>query len=253
MKTNIIHNLDILDLLPTISTESIDLVVTDPPYKIIAGGVKSSLSGVLSTYISDGTKCSDKWLKKGCGVPSAVKSGKMFKHNDILFKDWLPDIFRVLKQNTHCYIMINSRNFKEMQQECENVGFKFQNLLIWDKCNVTPNKYYMQGYECILMLRKGNAKNINNLGTSNILKVPNNIGNKNHPTEKPIELMKILIENSSNENDIVLEPFMGVGSTCIASKKLKRQYIGCEIDKTYFDIAQHRINETSPNLITTLF
>lgn len=54
--------------------------------------------------------------------------------------------------------------------------------------------------------------------------------------------MKILIENSSNENDIVLDPFMGIGSTCIASKELNRRYIGIEIEDKYFNIAQERIN-----------
>ena len=70
----------------------------------------------------------------------------------------------------------------------------------------------MGGYELILMLRKGGAKPINNMGTSNIIKIPNIIGKKQHPTEKPIKLMEVLIENSSNEGDLVLDPFMGSGS-----------------------------------------
>lgn len=91
------------------------------------------------------------------------------------------------------------------------------------------------------MLRKGKAKKINNLGTKNILRVPNIIRNKKHPTEKPAELMQILIENSSREGEIVLDPFMGVGGVGVACMKSGRDFIGIEIDKKYFDIAIDQI------------
>ena len=105
----------------------------------------------------------------------------------------------------------------------------------------------MNACEFILFLRKGNAKNINNLGSKTIIRVPN-VRNKTHPTEKPVDLMKILIENSSNENDIVLDPFMGSGSCGVACVNTNRNFIGMELDKTYFDIAKQRIeNETNQN------
>ncbi len=139
--------------------------------------------------------------------------------------------------------MINSRNLSELQTKAKAVGFAFQNLLIWDKGNVTPNRWYMQGFECILMLRKGGAKNINNLGSSNILRVPNIIGKKLHPTEKPPALLEILIANSSLECETILDPFMGSGTTGVACKNLNRNFIGIELDKEYFNIAQKRIYE----------
>ena len=70
-------------------------------------------------------------------------------------------LFNVLKDNTHCYIMINARNLMELQQEAEKVGFKFQQLIVWNKGNSIPNRYYLNSCEFILMLRKGAAKNIN--------------------------------------------------------------------------------------------
>ena len=93
------------------------------------------------------------------------------------------------------------------------------------------------------MLRKGNAKSINNMGTKNILEVKNIIGKKVHPTEKPVELNEILIGNSSNEGDLVLDPFMGSGSSGVACKKLNRDFIGIEIDEKYFNIAKERIEK----------
>lgn len=226
-----LYNDDCLAVFPSIPDNSIDLVLTDCPYKIVSGGCRTNSNepkGILN-------RCNKRtdWV-------SDVRTGKLFQYNDIKFLEWLPEIYRVLKEKSHCYIMINSRNLAELQKQAEKVGFVFQNLLIWHKGNVTPNRYYMQGFECILMLRKGRAKTINNIGTSNILAIPNIIGNKQHPTEKPIELMQILIENSTQIGEIVLDPFMGCGSTGVACLNSGRSFIGIEIDKQYFDIAEKR-------------
>ena len=172
-----------------------------------------------------------------------VRAGKMFDNNNIKFSEWLPDLYRVLKQDTHCYIMINARNLSKLQTEAEKVGFKFQQLLVWVKNNSTPNKFYLNNAEFILMLRKGKERWINEMGTKNVLSVDNIIGNKIHPTEKPVSLMEILIRNSSNENEIVLDPFCGCGSTLIAAKNLNRQFIGIEIDEKYYNIAKERIEK----------
>jgi site-specific DNA-methyltransferase (adenine-specific) len=138
--------------------------------------------------------------------------------------------------------MINGRNLAELQMEAEKVGFRFHNIIAWDKGNATPNKWYMQRLEFILFLFKGEAKNINNMGTTTLLQVPNiKRGTKLHPTEKPTDLMKILIENSSKKNDIVLEPFAGCGSTLLACKETGRNFIGFELDKHYHSIAEKRL------------
>lgn len=126
--------------------------------------------------------------------------------------------------------------------ETEKVGFKLQNILVWAKDNKVMNHYYMGQTEFILLFRKGGAKDINDMGTSNFIQIPN-IKNKLHPTQKPVDLMKILIENSSNENDIVMDCFMGSGSTGIACIETNRKFIGCEIDKKYYDIAVERIQD----------
>ena len=232
-----LHNGDCLEIMKSIPDGSVDLIATDCPYKIVSGGCRKVDKGDETSGILKRSR------EKRTDWVDDVRTGKLFKHNDIQFQDWLPEVYRTLKDKSHCYIMINSRNLAELQKQAELVGFKFQNLLIWDKGNVTPNKWYMQGYECILMLRKGGAKNINNLGSSNILKVPNIIGSKQHPTEKPVDLMRILIENSTQANEIVCDPFMGSGSTMIACLNTNRKGIGIELDKHYFDIATKRINE----------
>ena len=107
-------------------------------------------------------------------------------------------------------------------------------------------QFYMSQFEYILFFRKGKGIKINNCGTSDILSIPNkkrkDINGKNlHDTEKPVELMKILIENSSLENQIVLDPFMGIGSTGIACLQANRKFIGIEIDEKYFNIAKNEM------------
>ena len=226
----ILYNRDCLEVLEKLPNNSIDLVLTDCPYRVISGGsisknTKKPCSGILSHN------------------NELARQGKLFQHNDIKFNEWLPLVYDKLKDNTHCYIFINGRNIAELQTEAEKVGFKYQQLLVWDKGNATPCHYYMNAVEYVLMLRKGNAKDIFNMGTKNILRIPNIVGNKKHPTEKPQSLMGILITNSSNKDDIVLDPFMGSGSTGIACLESGRKFIGCEIDKKYYDIAREQIEK----------
>lgn len=236
-----LYNDDCLNILKSIPDASIDLVVTDCPYHIISGGCTND-AVKIGRYREMGGMMKHRYeTDTDNAAIEYTRQGKLFKYNDIEFKDWMPEVYRVLKQDTHCYVMINARNLKDLWTSAEKVGFAFQNLLIWDKGNVTPNRWYMGAYELILMLRKGKARKINNKGTSNILRVPNVTRNKAHPTEKPAALMKILIENSTNEGEIVLDPFMGVGGTGLACKELERDFIGIEIDEKYFKIAKDRI------------
>lgn len=246
MDINKIYNESCLLTMDKMLGASIDLVVTDCPYKIVAGGITvENLGGVFRTT-SDGTNASNKWLKADGSRPSAVKDGAMFAHNDIQFAEWLPEVYRILKPQTHCYIMTNGRNLKDLQTEAEKVGFVFQNLLVWRKNNATPNKFFMQNGEFILMLSKRPARHINNLGEQTVFEIPNYIGNKYHPTEKPVELMKHLIAESSEPNDLVYDPFMGSGAVAKACIALHRQWIGSEIDPTYCEIADRTIAEYEP-------
>lgn len=234
-----IHHESALDTMQRMASESIDLIVTDCPYKIVAGGITVDSNGF---FVADCGKSSKRWLKKGENqVPSAVKSGKMFAHNDIKFHEWLPECYRVLKPSTHCYVMINGRNLKDLQTDAEDAGFVYQNLLVWKKNNATPNRYYMQNAEFILMLSKRPARSINNLGNQTVFEIPNYIGNKYHPSEKPVELMKRMIVESSNEGDIVYDPFCGSGAVPKACIELGRQWVASEIDGDYVEVANRTI------------
>lgn len=254
-------NDDCLKAMKDMPDESIDCVVTDCPYRIINGGNSNKNDepgGIFNKRVYEKGDDGKTYLKGTKHVSLNgifndnnlyVRQGKLFKYNDIKFSEWLPELYRICKPKSHIYIYISARNLKELQNEAEKVGFKFQNIIIWKKNNSTPNKYYLNSYEMILMLRKGKAKNINRMGTKNILEIKNIIGNKTHPTEKPVELNKILIENSTNENEIVFDPFMGTGSCGIACKELNRNFIGIELDEKYFKIAKERIEKEGRKFI----
>ena len=129
-------------------------------------------------------------------------------------------------------------NYKQKQKK---YGFKYQQLLVWDK-----RKCYALSllYECLriyINVKKAEMQKILIIcGTKNILRIPNIIGTKTHPTEKPVELMKILIENSSNKDDIVLDCFGGSGSTLLACERANRIARLIEIDPQYCNVAIYR-------------
>ena len=91
-----------LELMKDIPNESIDLIVTDCPYHIVSGGC---------TNVKRDDEPSGIFNRRNAFTQKNAKSGKLFDNNDIEFKEWLPDLFRILKNNSHCYIMINARNF----------------------------------------------------------------------------------------------------------------------------------------------
>ena len=130
-------------------------------------------------------------------------------------------------------------------------GFKFVKSIIWNKGNKIMGQFYMSQFEYVLFFRKGKARRINNCGTPDILEVPNKKtkgedGKNLHDTEKPVDLMKILIENSSDEGQVVLDPFCGIGAVPLACKELKRDCIAFEIDSKYFDITGKRLAIPKP-------
>lgn len=215
-----------MEYMRTLEDESIDLIVTDPPYPTTSRGHAGNSGGMLQKEIN--------------------KKGKVFEHNNIDCTEYAPEFYRVLKDGSHCYVMTNHINLIKMLNVFTDCGFHFIKSLIWNKGNKIMGQYYMSQFEYILFFRKGYGKKINNCGTADILSVPNkktkdDNGKNIHDTEKPVELMKILIENSTQKGDIVLDPFVGVGATALACIESEREYIGIELDENYYNIAKERV------------
>lgn len=220
-----IFNADVLQLLKKIPDESINLCLTDPPYKVTSRGSAGNAGGMLQKDIN--------------------KKGKVFQHNDIKPSEYAKEFYRILKDSSHCYIMTNHVNLIEMLNTFTDAGFHFIKSLIWDKGNKIMGQFYMSQFEYILFFRKGKGIKINHCGTSDILSIPNKKtkdenGKNIHDTEKPVQLMKILIENSTQPKEIVFDGFLGYGATMIACMESDRKFIGSEIDENYFTLALQR-------------
>ena len=216
---------DCMELLRTIPTGSVDLIVTDPPYKTISGGenggLRSRPSGMLASNNGKGG----------------------LEHNDIEFREYFHDLYRVLKDPAHLYLMVNVLNLKDALIELERHGFRIHNVLSARKQNVTPNRWYMKNVEYVIFARKGAAFPINNLDSKTCHDWVNPVGQKNHPNEKSVELMETYILNSSQPGQIILDPFMGTGATGVAALRNGRQFIGFEMHRDYFAIACQRMRK----------
>lgn len=209
---------DCLDVIPFIPT--VDCVVTDPAYRVIGGG---NSTGARRT-----------------GGMLTANDGKIFDHNDTDVCEWMPAIFNLMRDPSHAYIMTNFLNLQKMLNAGDGAGFKFHNLLTWNKNTVTPNRWYMKDLEYIIFARKGAAFAIHNKSAKTSQPFPNP-RNKIHPTQKPVELMEVFIANSTDEEDIVFDPFMGVATTGVAALRSNTRFIGVEKAPVYFKLACEQI------------
>ncbi len=212
---------DAVEIMKRYKDACFDCLICDPPYRTISGGTggKNAPRGMLSK-----------------------NDGKIFDYNDVEAKDWLKEAYRLLKEGSHAYIFTNFLNLQGMMEAIQSVGFKLHNLLVWLKNNATPNRWYMKNCEYVLLARKGKAKSINNCGSMTVHQFDNIIGNKLHETEKPVDLLKSYILNSTNENEWVLDPFAGSGSTAVAALETHRKFVTFEIDPKYIGTIHSRLS-----------
>lgn len=215
-------------LLKSLPDESVDCVATDPPYKITSRGTQGTMGGF--------------W------ADARTRKGNIFDVNDITIAEYLPELYRVLKNGTHCYIMCNNKNLTHFLTVIDASPFHFVKCLIWDKQSKICGTYYMGQYEYIIMLRKGSHRAINDCATSDLLSYPvpknkarDRFGNLLNPTQKPEALFWQLFRNSTNEGDVVLDPFMGCGTAAFVAASLGRKFIGVEIDPRQVEYVRKRL------------
>lgn len=219
---NKVMHMDAVEFLKSLPDKCVDLLVTDPPYRCQSGGrpnKKGQPGGMLSK-----------------------NDGKIFKYNDIEFEEWIPEVFRVMKDNTQGYIMTNLDNLDKLMNICKKVGFKIHNLLVWKKNNVTPNRWYLKNCEYTLFVRKGKAKSIHNKSSKTVHEFKNILGNKLHKTEKPIELANYYVQNSLVKGGVLLDPFCGLGAFVVSGLLNGMNFLTCELDPEYVELARKRVS-----------
>ncbi|MCG3207344.1 MAG: Modification methylase DpnIIB [Anaerolineae bacterium] len=224
---------DMRELLWYFLPGSIELVASDPAYETISGG--SNGNGKH---------------RRPSGMLAANNGKGGFEHNDVQPEEYAAQLYHVLRDPAHLYWFMNNLGEERTLAAFGAAGFKRHKTLYWAKTHEksqkpdpNPNRWYMNVVEEILFFRKGTAFAISDPSMLEIFYDPAPRGAARlHPTEKPVSLMRKLIKNSSQPDDVVLDPFCGSGSTLEAAVSTGRQAIGIDIDANYCTIAAKRLD-----------
>lgn len=228
-------NGDCFNYLGKIPDNSVDLILTDPPYNIAqysTGNIPLPGRAPINNDLG-------KWDLQ------PIDPGSL-----------LDDFKRILKPDGNIFVF-TSYNLIGKWHEAFDKEFDTFQFFIWHKTNPAP-KIYKNGFlnSCemiVCMWNKGHKWNfgkqneMHNFFESPICMSPERLRNPKHPAQKPVKLLEHIIKIASNEKDVVLDPFMGVGSTGVAALINNRKFIGCEIEKDFFDAAEKRISQTDNN------
>ena len=212
---------DAVAWLRELQAASVDVVITDPAYESLE---KHRAIGT-TTRLKHSKSSSNDWFTI---FPNA-RFGELFR-----------EIYRVLKPNTHFYLLCDAETMFVARPEAEQAGFKFWKPLVWDKQTIGMGYHYRARYEFILFFEKGKRK-LNDLGVADIITVPRVRGG--YPAEKPPEVAEVLIKQSTEVGEVVVDPFMGSGSVGVAAARLGRRFLGNDLNPDAVRIAATRLRE----------
>jgi DNA adenine methylase len=220
---------DSRDVIKRIPDNSIDFILTDPPYNL----------GQHSTGNIP--------LPGRSAMNNDVAEWDMIDFNP---EEWADEFIRILKPTGNLFIF-TSYNQIGRWHNCLDHKFDTTNFMIWHKTNPAP-KIFKAGFlnSCEMIFTCWNKKHtwnfisqaeMHNFIESPICMRPERLSNPKHPAQKPVSILKKMIEIASNKDDIIFDPFMGVGSTGVAALGLGRRFIGVELDESYYNAAKQRV------------
>lgn len=227
--------------LKKIKKNSVDMIFADPPYFLSGDGISCSGGKMVSVNKGD-------WDKK-IGIEE--------KHQ--FNREWIRLCYNILKDEGTIWISGTLHNIYSIGMALEQEGFKIINNITWKKLNPPPNiscRYFVHSTETILWAKKdikkakhkfnyalmkelNGGKQAKDVWETSLTKHSEKKYGK-HPTQKPIAILEKLILASTDEGDLILDPFNGSGTTGIVANKLKRKYIGIDLEKEYLDITIRR-------------
>lgn len=205
---------DSLKEMQEIPADSFDLCLTDPPY-----GMSYQSSRRTDKHEKIALDDSIEW-----------------------FEGFAKELYRVMKDNTHVYIFCNEYAISHFRDWLEAAGFTNKRTLVWVKNNHTSGDLegdYGNKTEFILYAQKGRRELVGHRDT-NVLTF-SRANTDNHPTEKPVDLCRYLIQKSSNAGETVFDPFLGGGTTLVAAKMENRDGYGIELSEKYCEVAKNRL------------
>jgi site-specific DNA-methyltransferase (adenine-specific) len=212
---------DAVTWLRSLGSGSVDLVITDPPYESLE---KHRAVGT-TTRLKHSKSSSNDWFH-------------IFPN--LRFPELFAEVYRVLSKNAHFYLFCDQETMFVAKPIAEAAGFKFWKPLVWDKRKIGMGYHYRSRYEFILFFEKGKRK-LHDLGTADVLECPRVSGG--YPAEKPTDVARVLVEQSSLPGQLVIDPFMGSGSTGVAATSLGRNFLGNDLSPTALALAEQRLRE----------
>lgn len=225
IEVNKIYNMDCFEGLLKMVDNSVDLIVIDPPF---------NSETRLATPFRDETK-------------TKMSDEEWFIYNEMSSRGYLvwmalvyKELHRVLKKGSHIYVFCNWKNIRNTMDLLESNFFTLKDVITWDKKHFGVGFYYRPQTEFIIFASKGKANKINSKGAANIFHIKR-VSQPYTLVQKPIELIEELIKYSSKEGDLVLDVFSCSGTTALASRKNKRNFIGFEINKDHADFSKERL------------
>ncbi len=214
---------DCLEKMADIESSSVDCVIIDPPFSGNASKAKAGKAGRFQDSL----------------IMMDDMSERAFYQ---LMKPVFIECFRVMKERAHFYSFSDWKQLRNMMDCIELGSLKMNNLVCWDKTHFGMGAGYRRQEEYIVVASKSHAKAFNLRNVASVIQCKKLGKARLHPHEKPQDLLKVFIENSTDEESVVLDCFMGSGATGLAAKNLNRSFIGIELDEAYFKIAQDRIS-----------
>ncbi|MCA9705256.1 MAG: site-specific DNA-methyltransferase [Myxococcales bacterium] len=216
-------NDDAVAWLRTLGDASVDLVVTDHPYESLE---KHRAVGT-TTRLKRSKASSNDWFRI---FPNAR------------FEELFVELYRVLRRNRHLYLLCDHETAFIAKPAGEAAGFRFWKPIIWDKVSIGMGYHYRARYEMILFFEKGKRK-LADLGVPDVLRVKRVVGG--YPAEKPVELSEILVHQSTERGELVIDPFMGSGSVGVAATRSGRDFAGCDLSPEAVEVTRTRLLEAS--------
>ncbi len=214
-----LSQMDAVTWLRSLPDASVDLVVTDPPYESLE---KHRAVGT-TTRLKHSKSSSNDWFTV---FPNAR------------FEELFREVFRVMRKNTHFYLFCDQETAFVAKPIAEQAGFRFWKPLIWHKVALGMGYHYRSTYEFILFFEKGKRK-LNDLGIADVISEKRI--HKGYPTEKPVRVNRVLIEQSTAPGELVIDPFMGTASAGQAALELGRSFWGNDISDKALAIAEERL------------
>lgn len=205
---------DAITFLKTIANDSVDLFITDPAYESLEKHRK----------IGTTTRLTNQWFD-------------IFPNSR--YKDLFTEMYRVLKKDRHCYVFCDQETMFVIKPIAEACGFKFWKPIVWDKVAIGLGYHFRCQHEFILFFEKGKRK-LNSNSVSDVLKFKR-IANGDYPTQKPVDLAKVLVQQSSFAGELVVDPFMGSGFVGVGALQEKRLFWGNDISSVAHSLSSAKI------------